>query len=116
MRLSHSPALLSLLLLTACGPQAPDANQWNALAAAAEASATAQAIGTRCTFETTAMTAAYDKVLARYVLSEQQKAELAQIGKNAAEQLAGEPLPAEHALCTDGVAMRDRVMGLLAKM
>lgn len=114
MRLSL--VLLPVLVLSACGPQPPNTAQWAALTTAASAGGTATALGTRCAYDTTEMMAAYDKALARYALSDQQKAELAVIGKSAAAELAGEPLPATHQLCTDGAAMRDKVLGVLAKL
>lgn len=116
MRLTLITPLLLLPLLTACGPQPPDARQWEALTTAASASGSAAALGVRCLFDTREMTAAYDRALARYVLTEAQKAELAEIAKASATELVGEPLPGGHQMCTDGAAMRDKVMSVVVKL
>jgi hypothetical protein len=116
MRLISLAVLALPLALAACGPQPPNAGQWEALTTAASASGTAAALGTRCAFDTAEMTAAFDKALARYVLSQAQKSELAEIAKAAAADLGGEPLPKDHKLCTDGTTMRDRVLQVVAKL
>ena len=116
MRLTLIASLLLLPLLTACGPQPPDARQWEALTTAASASGTAAALGTRCAFDTREMAAAYDRAVARYVLTEAQKAELVAIGKAAAADLAGEPLPKDHDMCAQATAMRDKVMTVVTKL
>lgn len=109
-------ALLSLVLLTACGPQPPNAAQWDAMTTAASAGGTARGLAGRCGFDITDFDAAFDKAMARYALSDQQKAELTAIGQAAAAALAGDPLPAGHALCTDAARMRDAAMDVVLKL
>lgn len=116
MRLTVLTPLLLLPLLTACGPQPPGAAQWEALTTAASASGTASTLGARCSFDTREMAAAYERALGRYVLSERQKAELAEISKGAAAEVAGEPLDKDNALCTQAATMRDTVMSVVLKL